>query len=265
MKLGIIAEPYEKSFIEAKNRGLEALEFCLHPTFGVERFEKKLDDIQKVKPYIKKYEISVDSISIWATDKIDEQGKIIEKEIEIGYRLIDVASSIGCNNVVTSCNYVEGLTYYENCSKAIEYLEKLITYGKGKGVRISTYNCRWNNFVHNDMAWTVIHGHLKALGIKYDPSHTVYANGDYLSEMKKWGHRFYHVHLKGAMKIDGKRYDDPPVGMDQIDWGRFMAVLYAVKYNDALCLEPHSENWEGDLGEKGIDFSIKYIKPYILS
>ncbi|GKX31198.1 hypothetical protein SH1V18_36780 [Vallitalea longa] len=264
MKLGIIAEPCEQSFIDAKKRQLETLEFCLHPTFGMDKSLKKLQAIKEVKQYIEKYGIDVAAISIWATDKIDEKGNLIKNEIDLDYKLIDVASSIGCTNVVTSCNYIEGLSYYENCSKAIEYFEKLIEYGKPKKVKISTYNCRWNNFVHNDMAWTIIHGYLKDLGIKYDPSHAVYDDGDYLAEMKKWGHRFYHVHLKGAMKINDIRFDDPPIGMDEIDWGRFMAILYANKYEDALCLEPHSENWEGELGEKGIDFSINYIKPYIL-
>lgn len=74
----------------------------------------------------------------------------------------------------------------------------------------------------------MIHGHLKDLWIKYDPSHSRYAKGaDYLSEMKKWGDRFAHVHIKGSMLIDGERFDDPPAGMDQTDWGAFMAVLYA--------------------------------------
>ena len=75
---------------------------------------------------------------------------------------------------ITGCNYVEELSYYENCSFAIAYFEKLIARGKEKGVKIAVYNCRWNNFVCNPMAYTVIHGYLKDLYIKYDTSHCIY-------------------------------------------------------------------------------------------
>lgn len=59
------------------------------------------------------------------------------------------------------------------------------------------------------MAWTVIYGHLKELGIKYDPSHARYAGGDYLKETQDWGDRFRHIHLKGSMLVGGSRVDAP--------------------------------------------------------
>src|SRR5690606_40163880 len=57
---------------------------------------------------------------------------------------------------------------------------------------------------------------------------------DYLKEMRDWGDRFTHVHIKGSVIIDGKRYDDPPAGLDQTDWKTFIAILYAKKYNGGL-------------------------------
>ena len=71
------------------------------------------------------------------------------------------------------------------------------------------------------MAYTMIHGYLKDLYIKYDPSHCIYAGGDYLKETRDWGDRFLHIHLKGSLKIDNERFDDPPAGMDQTNWGAF--------------------------------------------
>jgi len=131
-------------------------------------------------------------------------------------------------------------------------------------VKISTYNCDWNNFVDNDMAWTMIHGYLPELGIKFDPSHSRYAGRDYLKEMRDWGDRFYHVHIKGSVIIDGERFDDPPAGLDQTDWKSFMAVLYAKGYDGGLSIEPHSHNWEGELGEKGIDYTVEFLKNLVI-
>ena len=140
----------------------------------------------------------------------------------------------------------------------------MIARGKEKGVKIAVYNCRWNNFVNNPMAYTVIHGYLKDLYIKYDTSHCIYDGGDYLQETKDWGDRFIHVHLKGSLVIGGKRFDDPPAGMDQTNWGAILSALYAKGYNGRLSIEPHSETWKGELGDKGVDFTIKYFRGLIL-
>ncbi|MGB4471994.1 MAG: sugar phosphate isomerase/epimerase, partial [Limnochordia bacterium] len=109
-------------------------------------------------------------------------------------------------------------------------------------------------------SWELVLGHLPEVGIKYDPSHCVYDGGDYLQETRDWGKRFYHIHLKGSLQIDGQRYDDPPAGMDQTNWGAFMAVLYAQGYSGGLSIEPHSPTWEGELLERGLDYTVKYFK-----
>lgn len=100
------------------------------------------------------------------------------------------------------------LSYYENCGLAIAYFSKLLEHAKTKGVKVSTYNCRWNNFVVSPMSWTLIHGHLKELGIKFDPSHSIYDGG--------------------------------------------------------LSIEPHSQYWQGELGDKGIDYTIDFFEKLLL-
>ena len=268
MKLGIIAPPVEESFKMAQQKGLSFLEFCINANKNLEivdytNIKEFCSNIEQVKAWINKYGVKVGSIGRWGSNRIDIQGKIVEAELEASYNLIDAASKLGCEHFVCGCNYVEELSFYENCKAAIDYFSKLIEYGKSRGVKISTYNCRWNNFVHSSMTWTIIHGHLKDLGIKFDPSHTRYAGGDYLKEMHDWGERFYHVHIKGSLIIDGKRFDDPPAGLDQTDWGVFMAILYAKKYEGGLSIEPHSPNWRGEIGEKGVDFTISYINKFL--
>jgi sugar phosphate isomerase/epimerase len=257
MNLGIIARPNEESFKNAAQKNLDFLEFCINIGHDTDEF---FNDIEKVKGWISQYNVKVGSIGRWGSDRIDKKGNIIEEELQISYKLIDAASQLECKNFVCGCNYVEEISYYENCTAAINYFSKLIEYGNKKGVKISVYNCRWNNFVNNPMAWTIIHGHLKDLGIKFDPSHSYYDNGNYLKEMRDWGERFYHVHIKGALIIDGERFDDPPAGIDQIDWGSFMSILYAKGYKDGLSIEPHSETWRGELADKGINFTIDYMK-----
>jgi sugar phosphate isomerase/epimerase len=58
--------------------------------------------------------------------------------------------------------------------------------------------------------------------------------------------------------------DDPPAGLDQTDWKSFMSILYAKKYTGGLSIEPHSPVWQGELGDHGVDYTIKYMKTLML-
>ena len=263
MKLGIIGHWSEEGIRYVRAKGLSYVEFCYNVGLDVSELAVKVEDI---KGWLAKYEVSVASIGRWGAFRLKEDGTVNEEVLAEEKVLIDVCAALGCPVYVTGCNRVEALSFEDNCAAAVVYFEKLIEYGAACGVRIATYNCSWNSFVHNEAAWNLIHANLPALGIKYDPSHCLYhGNPDYLHEIFHWGHRFYHFHLKGTLDIDGfpHRVDDPPVGLDQINWPAVMATLYRVGYNGVLSLEPHSMTWQGALGEWGIDYSINYIRPMI--
>lgn len=257
MKLGMIDRPYEDCFRSANEKGLDFLEFCVNHNADHEEF---LGKVNQIKAWKKQYGVEIGSIGRWGSDRIDSEGRIIEQELDICCRLIDAAKELGCSNFVCGCNYIAEQSYYWNCTAAMRFLTRLIEYGRARGVCISTYNCRKNNFIHSSMAWTMIHGELKELGIKYDPSHARYAGEDYLKEAVEWGDRFYHVHLKGSLLVDGNRFDDPPAGMDQTDWKSFLCILYAKGYNGGLSIEPHSQNWKDELGDRGLEYTIQYMR-----
>lgn len=258
MELGIIGWIQESYFKKAKERGLSFIELDVN-----DRAEEFLAHFEDVKTYSEKYQMPIGAVGRWGSDRIDKEG-IRKEELELEYRLIDAAAGLNCDIYITGCNYVEEISYYENIRYAIAYFEKLIAYGKEKGVKIATYNCRWNNFVCTPEVFRLIHGYLKDLYIKYDTSHCIYAGGDYLQEARDWAERFAYVHLKGSLVVNGKRFDDPPAGMDQTNWGAFLAILYAKGYDGKLSIEPHSENWTGELGEKGVDYTIRYFKNLML-
>lgn len=262
MKLGIIEQPDEKGFQHAAQFGLSFVEYCINIGQDVKEFVSRTDELGKLSA---RYGVAVGAVGRWGTDKVDKSGALIEEELQNSCRLIDACAQLGAGVFNTGVNYVDELSYYSNVTAAICFLEKLCSYAEKKGVRVATYNCRWNNFVHSDPTWSLIQGHLPQLGIKFDSSHCIYAHGDYLAEMKKWGNRFYHVHIKGALQVNGERFDDPPAGLDMTNWGAFMGCLYAHGYDGLLSLEPHSAIWrEGELGDKGIALSIETIQKYML-
>jgi sugar phosphate isomerase/epimerase len=257
MKLGIIGGVKEESFKSAAAKGLEFVEFCIN--VGTDP-ETVFADVKALKGWIRKHKVGVQSIGRWGSDRLDPKGKPLADELKACRKLVDVAAAVGCPHFVCGINYVKELTLLENYQAAADWLGGMIEYAKAKDVRVCVYNCRWNNYLVDPATWSVILQQLPELGIKFDPSHSTYAGGNYLKEMQDWGHRFHHVHIKGSLVIDGKRFDDPPAGLDQTNWGAFMAVLYAKNYPGGLSIEPHSSNWKGELGEKGVDFTIAFMK-----
>ncbi|WNS43995.1 sugar phosphate isomerase/epimerase [Paenibacillus sp. MMS20-IR301] len=261
MRLGIIAQVSEESFSEARRRGLSFLEFTVNEGDDVEAFCSQLEQIAE---WSANYNVAVGSIGRWKSLRIDEQGEIIQEELERCYKLIDAASRLNCRSFVAGCNYVDELSLYANCTAAIAFFSELLAYAKTRNVQVSTYNCRKVNFVNTPDIWSIIHGHLPELGIKYDPSHARFFGGDYLQEALDWGHRFTHVHLKGSLLVNGKKVDEPPAGMDQTDWRSFIAVLRATGYDAGLSIEPRKSALPDELADKGIDYSAEYFRKLLL-
>lgn len=261
MQLGIIAPAEEGSFIQAQQRKLRFLEFCVNEGDDVDSFCGRVGEFAAWKA---QYGIGIGSIGRWKSIRIDRKGGIIQEELHRCFKLIDAAAELQCPSFVVGCNYVDELSLYDNCTAAIGFFSELLAYASPKNVRISTYNCRKVNFVHSPDIWRIIHGHLPQLGIKYDPSHAVFFGGDYLQETLDWGHRFYHVHLKGSLLINGAKVDEPPAGMDQTDWPSFLATLRAAGYNAGLSIEPRKSALPDHLADKGVDFSASYFRKMLL-
>jgi len=261
MYLGIINGWNEDGFKDVRSYGLDWVEFCVNYYNDSEEFLRNIDQI---KEYSEKYGVKVGSIGRWGETRIKEDGSIDEDKLRHDLNLIEAAGKLGCPVYNCGCNYTKDKTYKENCEIAIDYFKILLEKGSECGVKIAVYNCDWGNFVFNEKAWNIILPELPDLGIKYDTSHCLGRHGDYLREMRDWGERIYHFHLKGSIYIDGKHYDDPPMGLDQVNWGAVMDLLYTKNYNAMLSIEPHSSYWNGNKGQWGIEFSINYIKPFIM-
>ena len=108
MKLGIINGWEEGHFRAVKEKGLEAVEFCIN---YYNDSNEVLARAQEIKGYSEKYGILVGSIGRWGMERIDENGEIIPEALQHDKNLIDLASIVGCPVYNVGCNYIEGRTY----------------------------------------------------------------------------------------------------------------------------------------------------------
>ena len=241
MKFGMINGFTAEAFDYVKGKDLSFIEICRNHDPEAEAFIAAVDDIKR-----------------------NVGGKLDEDVYKLMVRTIEAAHEVGAPVFVCGCNRDAGISLFRNYSFAVEYFSRLLEETDKRNMKLAVYNCSWGNFVHSSAHWDVVLGELPQLMIKYDCSHAYYRNVDYLKELDVWGDRVAHFHVKGAVSINGKRVDDPPAGMDNIDWHCVFALLYKHGYDGGLSIEPHSTTWQGDLGEVGVDFTINYIRPFIL-
>lgn len=260
MKLGIITGYNADSFDYVKSKGLEFIESCRNNDDESRDFAAHVPEI---KANIARTGIPIGSVGRWNSHP-NQECKFDASQMELQYSLIDAAIAVGSPVFVCGCNYAEDFSLFKNYAFAVEYFGRLIEYAAGR-VKIAAYNCDWGNFVCSEKEWEVVLGELPELGIKFDCSHSINRGEDYLAALSNWGERIYHFHVKGTARVNGRGIDDPPAGIDGTDWGTVFAILYARGYNGGLSLEPHSNTWRAgsDLGNKGIDFAINYIRKFV--
>ncbi len=262
MRLGRIyfdhtAEGYKK----VKENGLDFVEICCN-------YDKDVEWVVGEREYFKNI-VEESGVEIGCLGKWNHEllvnGTVDRVKLDSYVKLLDTAAYLGAKTFVCGCNYDDSISLYKNYTNAIEVFGTLTEYASGKGIKVAVENCDWNNFVVCPEQWKVILGELPELCIKYDPSHAYNRNANYLDELADWGHRVAHVHIKGTTHAgkDGM-VDDPPAGMDDLNWPSIFAVLYATGYDGDLSIEPHSETWRGELGEKGVNFTRDFIRKFML-
>ncbi|MDR2647095.1 MAG: sugar phosphate isomerase/epimerase [Oscillospiraceae bacterium] len=260
MKLGIISGQSAEDFAYVQSLGLREVEFCINVGNDAKAIAATTPEI---KQNCVTYDIHVASIGRWGTKRLNDDGSFGE-EYEQDLALIDMCAALDCPVFVCGCSGGDNLNYNEKIQCAIAYMKALTAYGEQKGVGIAVYNCDWSNFIYDKRAWDLVLPAVPGLGIKYDTSHCINRDGDYLREMLDYGKYIKHFHLKGTVRVGDQNISDPPAGMDDIAWGSVFAILYEHEYDGVLSIEPHSARWShGKRGAWGVRFTLEYFKKYI--
>lgn len=260
MRIGRIQNKHTaEGFDLVKSQGLEFIEICCN-------FDKDMDRLifakEEVKAQIERTGIDVSCVGRW-NHELQQNGQINEENLEKYFELLDTAIYLNAKTFVCGCNYDDSISLFRNYQNAISIFDRLIKRADGR-IKIAVENCTWNNFIASPEQWKVVLGELPDLCIKFDASHAYNRGENYLEQLSDWGERIAHVHIKGTVHAGKRAVDDPPAGMDDIQWGSVFALLYARGYNGDLSIEPHSATWQGELGNAGVLYTRDFIKKFIM-
>ncbi len=300
MKLGIIQQPVPESLDYAQKLGLDFVEFDCNPSnFFGRPMTEVIPRQEAIKAASERTHVEVGAVGRWASHILDKDGNVIPEEWNEVKAVIDFGAYLGAKYYLCSCAYVPELSYYKNITAAIKVLNQIVAYAKDHGMETAIVNCcMGDNYIRTPEQWKLVLDEVPGLGIKYDPSHSFVHGGPqgaYMDEGIEWGDRFTYCHIKGViqrgesqepaqwehkklieahpelkesfisrMTAKNDWYDNPPAGLDSINWRAFFGILYKHGYDGYLSIEPHSQTWRGEKGEKGVEYTIKYIRDLMI-
>lgn len=180
-------------------------------------------------------------------------------------------------------------TVEDNLEEFSKVWPPIVRFAAEHGVKIAIENCpmifsndEWpggNNLASTPAIWRRMFEIIPDdhFGLNLDPSHLVWQMIDYLRVVREFKDRLFHIHAKD-MTIDheglyqngvlslGMGWQVPRLpGLGDIDWGKFIATLYAVGYDYVISIEHEDRAFEGndELVKRGFLIARDCLQPYI--
>lgn len=165
----------------------------------------------------------------------------------------------------------------------------IIKYAEENDVKVGIENCpmlftkdEWpggKNLATSPAIWTQMFNDIPSghFGLNFDPSHFVLQHMDYLSAMRNFKDKLFHIHAKDV-RIDHHKLNEVGIlgypnqfhtpklpGMGDVDWGKFFSILTDTGYQGPVCVEVEDRAFEGDLNLRiqSLKRSYNYLRQFI--
>jgi sugar phosphate isomerase/epimerase len=212
-----------------------------------------------------------------------------ERSVEHLKQVILTAPKLGLDRVNTFIGRDYTKSVDENWPRLLRTWKPIVDLAESCGVKLGIENCpmlfgvdEWpggKNIASSPAVWKRLFADLGSpnLGLNYDPSHMIWQCMDYLSPMRDFIDRIFHVHAKDV-RIDRHRlnevgifaypklYHTPKLpGLGEIDWGQFFSVLGDAGYTGPVCVEVEDRIYEGSVANRveSLAQSYRYLSQFV--
>lgn len=260
MELGFISNGDPADLEIAQSIGYTNVELAFFPGTGPINYQQKNDFAKSLKSS----PIKVSAVSIFGDPHpLSRNDAESQASADRFSTALDIAVAVDAPVIYCGSGELPEEDASDPVMHILDVFSRRIEKVTATGKSFAFYNCGWSNVVNKPEVWELVLPHLDA-GIKYDPSHPVYDDRDYLAELVEWGKHVRHAHAKDVLKIGGKMHSDPNPGFGQIQWGPFFTLLYEAGYEGAVTVEPHSKLWTTEKRTAGLKASYRYLSQFIL-
>lgn len=302
MKLGFVSAILpELSFDEvlkvAADQGYRCVEVMCWPVGKAERrfagvthidvMTFNTGNVAQVKELCGRHNIEISALGFYP-NALDPNPEVSRKAVEHLKRVIVAAEKLSLKNVNSFVGRDWTKTIDENWPRFLKVWKPLIAFAEDHGIRIGIENCpmsfsrdEWpggKNLAVSPVVWRRMFSDIPSdfFGLNYDPSHLVLQSMDPLSPIREFSGKFFHAHAKDMQvrqdKLNEvgrfafpKEWHVPRIpGLGDIDWAKFMAMLYEVGYNGPVCVEVEDDTFGKSLeGRKNaLQVAQRVLSPY---
>ena len=255
---------------------------------GVTHIDVDALDVDEVHATLDRHGVGISSLAYYPNNlhPDDAHRQTVNAHLR---KVVDAAQALGVGIVGTFVGNDKDRPLPENLQRFREVWPELVSYAGERDVRIAIENCpmifsydewpggnnlAWSPAIWDEMFTAIPDGNF---GLNLDPSHLVWLQIDYERAVYEFAERIFHVHAKDLeIRADGLYrhgtlssgigWQVPRLpGLGQVDWGRFLAALYAVGYDYVVSVEHEDRGFEGDqaLVERGFLIARDTLAPLV--
>ena len=249
-----------------------------------------LDDgeIRRIHDMVAHYQVNISGLGYYPNPLVADadQGNVYIRHIE---KVIEATARLGLTNMNTFVGRDHTKSVEDNWPRFLAVWRPLVAKAEAHGVNIGIENCpmiftddEWpggKNLATTPSIWDRMWNDIPSphFGLNFDPSHFIWQHMDYLDAIRRYCHRFHHVHAKDV-RIDTHLLNQhgimaPPnlwhtpklPGMGQVEWGQFFSELTSAGYQGAVCVEVEDRAFEGSFEARvrSLRQSFSYLRQYV--
>ena len=235
-----------------------------------------------------KHGVSISGLGYYP-NPLDPDLTVAEKATDHFKQVIVAAEKLGLKNANTFVGRDWTKTVDENWPRFLKTWKPIIAFAEDHGVKVGIENCpmsfsrdEWpggKNLATTPVIWRRMFSDIgsRNFGLNYDPSHLVLQRMDPISPLREFKQKLFHLHAKD-MTVDPDRLNQVGIfafprewhtpripGLGDINWGRFMAMLYEIGYDGPLCIEVEDDTFGKTLeGRKqALRVARNVLEPFI--
>ena len=235
-----------------------------------------------------KYTVSISALGYYP-NPLDPDPVVFRKSVDHFKQVILAAEKLGLKNANTFVGRDWTKTVDENWPRFLKTWKPIIAFAEDHGIKVGIENCpmsfsrdEWpggKNLATTPVVWRRMFSDIpsKSFGLNYDPSHLVLQQMDPVSPLREFKDKLFHLHAKD-MTVDPVRLNEVGIfafpkewhtpripGLGDIDWARFMAVLYEIGYDGPVCIEVEDDTFGKTLeGRKqALRVARNVLEPFI--
>ncbi len=285
----------------AADHGMKSIEISCWPKLNDRDYSATDIDVaaltqekaDEINAYLKEMGLTISSLAYY-DNNLAADLKLRETVNNHVYKVIDAAEMLHVDTIGTFVGRDHTISLQDNFILFEKIFSDIVNYAEKKNIRVMIENCPMTGWQvaglpgtisFSPELWREMFSRVpnKNFGLNYDPSHLRFMLMDYITPIKEFKDRIFHVHAKDVLVKEkvlsevgvfnkqlfdrpGESYWVPTMpGLGDIDFKAWIDALKDAGYDGVISIEHEDPKYEGSLEkvQKGLEIALDNLRPLI--